>query len=485
VISNCYPQKHQVKTILRLAFTYAVRQEGVRGMTLEVVWGNVQNEIAAQELANNLKTLNIEGTLYLGYPVMASADSSTTVQALLISLTPGLVAFDFPEPQTDYETIKQDQDSLVYAVEGNLSKHVTLRKGRRLGIIANVISFFPAKTDLPQYSEEADYLLAYPSNLGQQLSKCAPVDNIYYRNLSAAVQRVTTIKPVKKRENVKKEGSRGSVLKIIEKNIANLDQWQKKAAIETPNGPQRVRGLAGSGKTIVLALKAAYLHTEHPDWTIAVTFQTRSLQQQFTDLVERFTIEHSGDKPNPKKLKILHAWGGFASQGVYSEIAQALQMAPFDFGSAKQKYGMQNAFNGACSELLPYAKNSSVELYDAILIDEAQDLPKSFFQLIYHVTKPPKRIVWAYDELQNLNNTLMSSVSELFNGEVTIQNPPNAPQQDIILPVCYRNSPWSLTLAHALGFGIYRESGLVQLFDELGLWSEIGYQIDDGKLDSR
>jgi superfamily I DNA and RNA helicase len=86
---------------------------------------------------------------------------------------------------------------------------------------------------------------------------------------------------------VQKSNSKGAILKAIEKEIANLDQWQKKAAIEVPDGPQRVRGLAGSGKTVVLALKAAYLQAQHPDWNIVVTFHTRSLSQQFKDLIER------------------------------------------------------------------------------------------------------------------------------------------------------------------------------------------------------
>ena len=51
-----------------------------------------------------------------------------------------------------------------------------------------------------------------------------------------------------------------------------MDEWQKKATLEVPDGPQRIRGLAGTGKTIVLALKAAYLHTQHPEWNILVTF---------------------------------------------------------------------------------------------------------------------------------------------------------------------------------------------------------------------
>jgi len=53
----------------------------------------------------------------------------------------------------------------------------------------------------------------------------------------------------------------------------------------------------------------------------------------------------------------------------------------------------------------------------------------------------------------------------------------------IILPVCYRNTPWALTLAHALGFGIYRKEGLVQHFDDPSLWKEIGYFVSQGNLE--
>lgn len=42
--------------------------------------------------------------------------------------------------------------------------------------------------------------------------------------------------------------------------MANLDNQQSKVVIETDDGVQRIRGLAGLAKTIVIALKAAYLH---------------------------------------------------------------------------------------------------------------------------------------------------------------------------------------------------------------------------------
>lgn len=71
----------------------------------------------------------------------------------------------------------------------------------------------------------------------------------------------------------------------------------EKAALEIVDGPQRIRGLAGSGKTIVLALKAAYLHSQFPEWDIVVTYYTRALWQQYRDLITKFVFEFSRDEP--------------------------------------------------------------------------------------------------------------------------------------------------------------------------------------------
>jgi len=450
-------------------------------MSLDVVWGRISNRIAVDALFLVLKDMGIDGTLYLGYPVLPQADSTTTVEALLISKRPGLVAFNFPHYPANIDNLKFDQDSLAYAVEGNLAKHENLRNGRRVGVTVNTVSFFATPNDMTKHTSDR-FHFACPDNLNSCLQKCEEVPDDFFRALCAAIQRVTNIKPLKKRNNVQKAESRGAILKKIEKEIANLDEWQRKAAIETPDGPQRVRGLAGSGKTVVLALKAAYLHTQHREWDIAVTFHTRSLEQQFKDLIERFTFEHSGDKPDWDKLRILHSWGSLGNPGIYSVIASALNVPPRDFSAARAKYGRSNAFAGICAELLEYSDKTPPELFDAILIDEAQDLPKEFLRLVLSATRTPKRIIWAYDELQNLSNMDMVPVEELFRGKVAIVNTTNAAQQDIILPVCYRNTPWALTLAHALGFGLYRKDGLVQLFDELDLWKDIGYRVEAGSL---
>lgn len=110
--------------------------------------------------------------------------------------------------------------------------------------------------------------------------------------------------------------------------------------------------------------------------------------------------------------------------------------------------------------------------------------------------KEPKRLVYAYDELQNLSNSAMPSVIEIFGvnedgtPRVSLETTTydRGARRDIILEKCYRNSRPVLTSAHAVGFGVYREpagpgkSGLVQIFDDPELWCDIGYIVKDGHL---
>jgi len=61
------------------------------------------------------------------------------------------------------------------------------------------------------------------------------------------------IKPQKRTFKALREDTKGRILEKIESEIATFDLEQKRAAIRIIDGPQRIRGLAGSGKTIVLA----------------------------------------------------------------------------------------------------------------------------------------------------------------------------------------------------------------------------------------
>ena len=133
---------------------------------------------------------------------------------------------------------------------------------------------------------DEDYpLCANDNNLLAQIEKLNWNNSGYYEALVSVLQAISTIRKGKKRRETTKPESRGAKLKALEDSIANLDNQQSRAVIETVEGVQRIRGLAGSGKTVVLALKAAYLHAQHPEWKIAVTFNTRSLKGQLLSLI--------------------------------------------------------------------------------------------------------------------------------------------------------------------------------------------------------
>ena len=77
-----------------------------------------------------------------------------------------------------------------------------------------------------------------------------------YAPALSAIESMSSIRKGRTRREVRRSDSRGGKLKRLEDSIATLDDPQSKAVVETVDGVQRIRGLAGSGKTIVLARKA-------------------------------------------------------------------------------------------------------------------------------------------------------------------------------------------------------------------------------------
>src|SRR5215211_2396501 len=462
----------------------------------DIIYGERANPQAAQALVAAIEKYAarnpLDGTLYLGYPIVPLDGTSTTVDAVLTTRQKGLLVFDFKSGNMDLDRINDRQIDIETAFKVRLLENRALRNRSDLAFPINVISLVNSldhrHLDGPPYVCTADDVAAV-------VDQFAGLSDDLFKNLNASIQRTVTLRPLKSRANVIKATSKGNTLKIIEAEIANLDKWQKQAAIETPSAPQRIRGLAGSGKTIVLAQKASYLHISNPDWRIAVTFYTQALYQQFESLITRFNFQFSKEEPDWSKLNIRHCWGGSAKEGIYSLVARKYGLTPTDYRQAASTFGAERAFAGVCAELLARVKaDSNPEIFDAVLIDEAQDMPQEFAELVYLITKSPKRIIFAYDELQTISSYTMMPVEDWFGRfpdgtpRVRLDNKENDARQDIVLPVCYRNSHWALTVAHSLGFGIYRkappgsEIGLVQMFDDPEVWKDIGYEVRSGEL---
>lgn len=466
-------------------------------MALTIIRGTNQKPVSSRALAQVLSgDPNIEGELYIGYPILGSADGRLAIDALLVSLEHGLVLFDLVEGVHggEYETRQYDAANVL---EAKLRVHKELVLKRTLLVDIHTLTYGPAVSDL-ELNDDTECPVANSSTLLDVLKKQVweASDEHILQRARSAIQNISTIRQGKGRREVKKDDSRGARLKRLEGSIATLDAMQSRAVIETVEGVQRIRGLAGSGKTIVLALKAAYLHSQHPDWRIAVTFTTRSLKAQFHRFINTFFVSQTGEEPDWDRIRIVNTWGAPgqpARDGLYYEFCRTHQVEYYDFENARQKFGRNHEFQSACAHALKTATEYQ-ELYDAILIDEAQDCPKEFLRLCYAILAPTKNLVYAYDELQNLSGETMPPPEDIFGLDddkrpiVSLSDPtPSGARRDITLDICYRNSRPVLSSAHALGFGIYRRkqdgpTGLVQMFDQPSLWSEIGYNVKSGEL---
>ncbi len=420
-----------------------------------------------------------EGILYLGYPIIGEGVS---VDALWVSPTYSIVVFDLYEgAASDYKNRETQRDFLYNEINSSLMKNSNLMTKRKQLYEIFVYTFAPSCTSVDDNTDEVIYDL---NTLTTKLKKWDNADK--YELLLSAIQVATKIRGNSTRE-IKNETSKGAILKNIENSIATLDIAQNKAVIETTLGIQRIRGLAGSGKTIILALKAAYLHSQNPDLRIAITFNTRSLKQMFLSYINRFVWEYTKLEPDLSKVRILNAWGGIKDEGLYSEICEHCGIPYINFAQAKLDsiYTGEEEFEYVCNDALNKIVGHEQGIYDVILVDEAQDLPSAFFKLCQKVLNKNGRLVIAYDELQNLTTGSPINIKETFKND-DFENKPNEPKKDIILPVCYRNPKEVIVAAHAIGFGIYRENKghkeLVQFFDNPNLWNDVGYEVASGEL---
>lgn len=469
-------------------------------MSVEVVRGTNRKPASSEMLINALEFQSeLDGTLFLGYPIIANRH---VLDATLVSQSHGIVLFDLIDGERLGDH-RERQDAAFNGIEIKLKRDARMLNRRKLLIPIQTVSFGPRLS--PSLDDSgSDYLVASSSQslLGifkRTIWKDSNVD-VYKRTLSI-LESVSSIRSNPTTRHVTDDDSRGSKLKRIEGTTATLDHAQNRAVIETSNGIQRIRGSAGSGKTIVLALKAAYLHSQHPDWRIAVTFQTRSLKGQFRKLIRRFMLEQCEEEPNWSNLKIIDAWGvedhnNSDNAGVYSGFCRDNEIPCYDFRSARSRFPTGDVFERVCMEALE--RTNSIEVthsYDAILLDEAQDFSPSFLQLCYAILGQDKRLIYAYDDLQQFTHSSLPSPDRLFepapkSTTVLFQSVPRKsnPNADLILDRCYRNPRQLLVAAHAIAFGVYRDKDrstgtqLVQMFDDSSLWKGMGYQVESGSL---
>jgi superfamily I DNA and RNA helicase len=460
-----------------------------------VIRGETNKPESSQILADYFEArTDIEGCLYLGYPIIGAIDSGYPIDALILSKQQGAIIFHLIDDSFDESiNIGEIQDESFTKLELKLKQHKELIKKTYLDIELNVVTFAPSWAGKARFESESKSDVTLESNLGvdypilvtkddldNYLNSMVSMEDKYYEKLLSIIHPIKNINYRQHKHNdIENSDSKGAKLKKSEDSIANLDRQQSVAVIETVDGVQRIRGIAGSGKTIVLASKVAYLHAKHPNWNIAVTFKSHSLKEQFKYLITQITLEFINSVPNWGKIKILQAWGSPSSNGLYYEFCLEHNVEYLDFRAAKDlANSSKEIFDAACKKAFDETQNFQ-QYYDAILVDEAHDLPPVFLKLCYKILKEPKRLIYAYDELQNLDNKQMPSPEDLFALEDKNQE---KFKQDIVLNTCHRNSKAILVTAHALGFGLYTKKPLVPMPAKYQFWKDMGYEIKTGRV---
>jgi superfamily I DNA and RNA helicase len=342
----------------------------------------------------------------------------------------------------------------------------------------------------------------------------SPLDDEAWLRLRSALGTSGNVpkRPVKLPQAAAPTQRRADLIARTARHLHAFDLQQELIAKTIPPGPQRIRGIAGSGKTVLLSQKAANMHLRHPDWNIALVFFSRSLYDQIRHQVDHWLRQATNGEQHlgtaQHKLRILHAWGSRDQPGFYRTLAAQVGVQPLTVdrtppGSPTQKLLF------ACRALLLDAQltGRSLQVFDAVLIDEGQDLvheeqavsfeeKQAFYWMAYQSLRPvardalldtgepeARRLIWAYDEAQSLDSLTIPSTralfgekgAELFGAGVTYKG---GIRKSEIMNRCYRTPGPVLLAAHALGMGLLRPEGMLAGLTNQKDWKAIGYEVD-------
>lgn len=155
----------------------------------------------------------------------------------------------------------------------------------------------------------------------------------------------------------------------------------------------KLRGPAGSGKSAVLAARAAKLSNEGRD--VLVVSYNHTLRTYLADLVVR-----AGGRRNAITWLGFHDWckrtmGQAGRRGHYDELASRLA------GGDKSPLEDEMA-EATLSAVTDGVTSSAVPRYDAILVDEGQDFRPSWWAALRSVRREPGEMLLVADRAQDI-----------------------------------------------------------------------------------
>ena len=172
-----------------------------------------------------------------------------------------------------------------------------------------------------------------------------------------------------------------------EELLKTLDLEQEKTAKSLGEGHRILKGVAGSGKTLVLACRVKYLKQIHPDWKILIVCYNISLRQYLKKL-----IDVSGEDTTNDGIDIYH-FHGLVKQLTGANLSK-LQ------GEIDEEYDSRigTILKGRIAE--GFVKKG---MYNAIFVDEGQDFATEWMQgLSQLLNENSDSLLFCYDPAQNV-----------------------------------------------------------------------------------
>lgn len=210
-------------------------------------------------------------------------------------------------------------------------------------------------------------------------------------------------------------------------SLETMDLHQESLAKQIGDQHRLIRGVAGSGKTLILAGRAHLLAKEHPDWNILVLCfnisLSRGIQRMIREKFKGSGLPGEEGWPDSDRIQVFnfHEW-------LWKELKSKEEQIP-----------------GLLARLS--RSTEGFPRYDAILIDEGQDFQPEWLALVGRLLNPETRsLLLVEDRAQTIYSRKRSYKQEIgldFRG------------RSRVLTVNYRNTApivrfsWDFYRAHA------------------------------------
>ncbi len=181
------------------------------------------------------------------------------------------------------------------------------------------------------------------------------------------------------------------------------------ATTRTQSGYRRIKGSAGSGKSLVLAARAAELVMQDKD-VLVVTFNI-TLLHYLMDVAVRWG--HTGGKTRNRATWLnFHAW--CARVCIAADMEQEYRELWKDKSQLQEVLKYRLA--ALVSSILDNDDDNVVQRYDAVLVDEGQDYQLSWWDTLRKVCKPGGEMLLVADATQDIYETANAWTDEAMSG---------------------------------------------------------------------